>query len=83
MSVGHDIWDGKRKKINDLSIFYTHPVTLVTRRVPIALAKVMGITAIEVSALSMRGLERAGVEFFDLFRAVNDNCAAAIATGRL
>jgi hypothetical protein len=43
----------------------------------------MGTTAIEVSALSMRGLERAGVEFFDLFRAVNDNCAAAIATGRL
>ena len=57
--MGHDICDGK-KKINGLSIFYTHPVTLVTRRVPIALAKVMGTTEIEVSVLSMRGLERGG-----------------------
>ena len=59
MSVGHDIWDGKRKKINGLSIFYTHPVTLITRRIPIALTKVLGTTALAVSALSMRGLERA------------------------
>lgn len=37
--VSHDVWDGKRKEINGLTIFFIHPVTGVYYRIPLALAK--------------------------------------------
>ena len=40
--VLHDVWDAKRKQINGLSIFVTHPETLVTYRIPIALTPPRG-----------------------------------------
>ena len=77
------MWDGKRKKINGLTLFYNHPETLVIRRVPIALTPPTGGTAVELCHTCMCGLERVGAEFEDLFRSVNDNCGTAKRTGML
>ena len=76
------MWDGKRKKIHGLTLFYTHPETLVPRRVPIALTYPTGGTDVEVCDRWMCGLERVG-DFEDLFRSVNDNCGTARKTGKL
>ena len=77
------MWDGKRKKINGLTLFYTHPETLVTRRVPIALTHLTRGTAVELCDTCMCGLERVGTDFEVLFRSVNDNCGTAKRTGTL
>lgn len=81
--VGHDGWDGKRKQINGLTIFFIDPEDMTILRIPIALAPIDGKTAIELSELCMMGLERAGIEFQALYKSVNDNCKAAVKTGRL
>lgn len=81
--VGHDVWDGKRKKINGLTIFFTDPETLETFRIPIALSPPIGETALELCETAMLGLERVGIEMEDIFRAVNDNCSTAVKAGRL
>ena len=78
------MWDGKRKKINRLTIFYTHPKTLNTRRVPIALTPPLGNSALCLSRdNNLHRLQRVGVEFEDLYRSINDNCSVAQATGVL
>ena len=83
ISFGHDVLDGKRKNINGLTIFYTHPKTLNARRVPIALTPPLGNSALCLSRDNLHGLQRAGVEFEDLYRSINDNCSVAKATGVL
>lgn len=82
--VGYDdVWDGKRKKINGLTIFFIDPETLDMHRIPVALTKVDSETALALSKTCLHGLDRVGIEFEDLFRSVNDNCTTAIKTGRL
>ena len=82
ITIGYDVWDGKHKKINGLTLFYTHPETLVIRRVPIALTHPTGGTAVESCDTCMCGLERVGAEFEELFRCVNDNCGTAKKAGK-
>ena len=83
ISVGHDVLDGKCKKINGLTIFYTHPDTLVMQHVPIAPTPSSGGSAIELCKIYMLGLERVQIEFDDLSRSVNNNCTTAKKTGML
>lgn len=83
ITVGHDVWDGKRKQINGLSIFFVHPVSLEMYRIPVALTPPSGKTAIELCKTSMKGLERYEIEIDDLFRSLNDNCTTAKKAGRL
>ena len=84
ISVGHDVWDGLRKQINGLTLFFTDPETLEMYRIPIALSPTdLGTTAQALCDTGMMGLARASIEFDDLFRSVNDNCSTAKKTGRL
>lgn len=83
INVAHDVWDGKRKKLNGLTIFFLHPVTMEIYRIPIGLAVPLGGTAVDLCDTSLIGLRRVGIEDEDLHRALNDNCAAAKKTGRL
>ena len=83
MSVGHDGWDGKRKQIFGVSIFFVHPETLKVYRIPVALAEPIGKNAKVLCDTTLLSLKRAGVEPEDIFRSVNDNCTTAICTGRL
>ena len=72
ISVAHDVWDGKRNKINGITIFFIHPVSLELYRIPIALTVPLGGTAIELCKTNMMGLSRFDIEVEDLFRSVND-----------
>ena len=81
--VAHDGWDGKRKKIFGITVFFTDPRTLETYRVPIALTPPTGKTAVELSKTTMHGLERAKIGFEDVFKCANDNCNVAKKTLRL
>ena len=83
ITVCHDVWDGKRKTINGLTIIIVDPDTLEVFRVPIALTQPLGKKALELKATCMLGLERAGIKFEDLYAACNDNCTTAVKTGRL
>jgi len=51
ITVAHDVWDGKRKQINGLSIFFFDPETLIFYRIPVALTPPFGKTAIELCEL--------------------------------
>eukprot|EP00986_Skeletonema_menzelii_P010506 scaffold5115_cov146-Skeletonema_menzelii.AAC.6 len=83
INVAHDVWDGKRKKLNGLTIFFLHPETLEIYRIPVGLAVPLGGTANALCETSLIGLRRVGVEDEDMHRAVNDNCTTAKKTGRL
>ena len=83
VGVGHDVWDGKRKQINGLTIFFADPETLDIYRIPVALAPPLGKTALALCESGMLGLDRVGVEFKDLFRSINDNCTTAVKAGQL
>jgi hypothetical protein len=83
ISVGHDVWDGKRMKINGLTIFFINPTTLEMYRIPIALTLPEGEKSIELYNTSMHGLQRYGIEMEDIYRSANDNCRTARKTGRL
>ena len=83
ISVSHDVWDGKRKKINGVSLFFVHPETLEVYRIPIGLAPPLGADAQKLFRTCKEALDRVGVEEEDIFRPVNDNCATAKKTGRL
>lgn len=81
IGVGHDVWDGKRKQINGITLFFIDPTDMVMYRIPIALLKPIGKSAIELSRTNMHGLERYGIDMDDLYRSVNDNCTTAVAAG--
>lgn len=82
--MAHDIWDGKRKKILGITIFFTDPETLQTYAIPVVLTPPSdGEKALALSKDSLSGLANVGVVFNDLFRAKNDNCLTAKKLGRL
>eukprot|EP00956_Cyclotella_meneghiniana_P032817 scaffold91636_cov36-Cyclotella_meneghiniana.AAC.3 len=81
--VSHDVWEGKRKEINGLTIYFIEPVSATFYRIPIALTKPDGKKALELCATNMRGLERVGIEMLDLFKSANDGCTTAVKAGRL
>ena len=83
ISVSHDVWDGKRKKINGVSLFFVHPETLQVYRIPIGLAPPLGADSQKLFQTCKGALDRVNVEEEDIFRPVNDNCATAKKTGRL
>eukprot|EP00957_Ditylum_brightwellii_P140571 10709525-Ditylum_brightwellii.AAC.1 len=66
--VAHDVWDSKRIKLNGLSIFITHPVTLWVYRIPVALTP-----PIRESAVDME----------DFYSTANDNYTTAVKAGQL
>ena len=77
LGVAHDGWDGKRKLIFGVSIFFIHPGSLDMYRIPIGLAQ-----HLELSEATMNIVKRCGGEASDVFRPINDNCNIAVATGR-
>ena len=83
IAVGQDVWDGFRKQINGLVIFFIDPTDFKVYRIPIALIKLHGKSSLELSSSCMLGLEKFGIEMLDLFRSVNDNCTVAKYAGRL
>jgi hypothetical protein len=83
ISVAHDVWDGKRRKILGASLLYADPESLETYRIPIVLTPPGGNSSLVLCNTSMHGLERVKVTFEDLFRAINDNCPTAVKQGRL
>ena len=83
IAVGQDVWDGFRKQINGLVIFFIDPTDFKVYRIPIALIKPHGKSSLELSSSCMLGLEKFGIEMLDLFRSVNDNCTVAKCAGRL
>ena len=83
ISVAHDVWDGKSKKINGLVLFFMDPITGEVYRIPIALMPPIGKKSIELRDTCMLGLDRYGIEIADLWRAVNDTTSASVKAGRL
>ena len=83
ITVAHDVWDGKRKQINGLSIFFFDPETLIFYKIPVALTPPFGKTAIELCETCLAGLEPYNIRFCDLNKSVNDNCTTAVKAGRL
>ena len=49
--VAQDVWDGKRKQINGLVIFFIDPEDCQIYRIPIALLKPGGKSGLELSVL--------------------------------
>ena len=82
ITVAHDVWDGKLKQINGLSIFFIDPETLILYKIPVALAPPLGKTAILLCETCLAGLEEYGIRFVDLNKSVNDNCTTAVKVGR-
>ena len=83
ISVAHDVWDGKMKQINGLTTFFIDPTDFCLYRIPLALTKPLGKSAMELSKTCMLGLEKFGIEIEDAFRSINDNCTTAKRAGRL
>ena len=83
LTVAHDVWDGKRKQINGLSIFFIDPETLFLYKIPVALAPPLGKTALLLCETCLAGLEQYDIRFSDLNKSVNDNCTTAVKAGRL
>jgi hypothetical protein len=83
VTVGHDMWDGKLKQINGVSIFIVHPATMQEFKIPVALHPPEGKTSLELCDCSWIGLSRISLTKADLFRAVNDNATPAVKTGKL
>ena len=83
LSVAHDVWDGKRKQINRLTLFFTHPETLQVFRIPVVLTPPKGKSAMLLCQTNMMGLNRVGAIFEDLYRSINYNTTPAVATCRL
>ena len=77
------MWDGKRKQINGITIFFAHPETLDLYRIPVALTPPDGKTALALCENTLAGVGRYGITSEDFWRAVNDNCDVAKKTGRL
>ena len=67
ISVAQDVWDGKRKQINGLVIFFIDPEDCQIYRIPIALLKPGGKSALELCSSCMLGLDKYGIEIDDLF----------------
>ena len=80
--VAHDGWDGKRKLIFGVSLFFIHPANLIIYRIPVGLTEPIGKNADDLAKLTMDVLERCGGEAADIFRSVSDNTNVAVATGR-
>ncbi len=83
VNVGHDVWDGKRKQINGLTIFFMDSESMTLYRIPVALTPPLGKTSLLLCETCMLGLDRVGVRFSDLNRSINDNCTTAVKAGRL
>jgi hypothetical protein len=81
--VAHDVWDGHRKKILGLTIFITDPETFITYRIPVALVPPTSESAVSLAEDSLASLDRYGILFNLIWRAVNDNCSTAKKAGRL
>ena len=81
--VATDVWDGKSRKINGITIFFVNPFTMSVVSIPIALTPPLWETALSLCKTCMLGLDQVGLEMQDMFRAVNDNCATAIKAGNL
>jgi hypothetical protein len=56
--IGHDIWDGKKKSILGLCLFFISPVLKELVTVPIGILRSRGKSAIEVSEQSVDALKR-------------------------
>ena len=81
--VAHDVWDGKRKQLNGVTVFFTDPRDLNTYRIPVALTPPDGKKSIDLCRTTWKGLTRFGIKSNDVVRAVNDNCTTAKRAGRL
>ena len=64
------MWDGKHKKINELTVFYACLEALVKQCVPIVLTPPSGGSVIALCKICMFNLERVQIEFKDLFRSL-------------
>ena len=80
VSMAHDVWDGRRKQINGLAIFFLHPETLKMFSTPVASTPPTDRKAPELCSTRMMGLAWVGIELGDMFPAVNDNCTTAVKT---
>ena len=81
LSVAHDGWDGKRRLMFGVSTMFVNPVDMVMCRIPIALSEPVRKDADVLTDSTMTSLKRVRAEENDVFRAVNDNCTAAIWSG--
>ena len=82
VSVGHDVWDSKKKDVLGVTVFFYNPVRDLYVIAPIGLAQVTSKGAVDTAAATLEILNRAGLEKPDLYRAVNDNAGTAKATSR-
>ena len=79
--VSHDGWDGKRKLIFGVSLFFIHPANLVMYRIPVGLTEPIGKNVDDLAKLTMDVLERYGGEAAGILRSVSDNTNVAVAMG--
>ena len=83
ISVAHDVWDGKRKQMNGLMVFFTNPESFFIFCIPVALTPPSGKTVIELCKACMCGLDGVGIEDEDSFRSIGDNCSTVVKAGKL
>ena len=82
LTVAHDGWDGKRKLIFGVTLFFIHLANLTIYRIPVGLTEPTGKNATVLAKTTMDIVERFGGEAADIFRSVSDNTNVAVATGR-
>lgn len=81
--IAHDIWDGRRRCILGLSVFFSDPVYGSCLQIPLGFVVSKGKTATVVAEQSQSILQRYGIFVSDLLKPINDTTNSALAAGRL
>lgn len=81
--VAHDIWEGRRKCILGLSIFFVDPVEAMYVQIPLGFVVCKGKTAALICDQSLQLLGRYGISGQDLLQPINDTTNSALLAGRL
>lgn len=81
--VAHDIWDGKRKCVLGLTIFFSDPQNARNIMLPLGFVTSKGKSAKVICDQSLDILSRYGILTTDLLSPINDTTNSALAAGRL
>ena len=81
-TVCHDIWQGYKKDVLGVSLFFCDPRNVQMYKVPIGLVNTNGHTAEQVANITHKLMMTFGFTQKDLCASVNDNTNAAVLAGK-